>query len=75
MHWLRKTALSLACVLATSSCASGGKTVLCPAPLTPQLRPIPAQMLSEPHFEQRVQDELLQPAPKPMPGSPGSSEN
>ena len=75
MHWLRKTALSLTCALAMSSCATGGKTVLCPAPLTPQARPIPVDMLKVPTFEQQAQDELLEPVPKPTPGSDGSSES
>ena len=73
MHWLRKTALSLTYALALSSCATGGKTVLCPAPPTPQLRPIPVEMLSSPSFEQRARDELLEPAQKQTPGLAGSS--
>ena len=75
MPWLRKTALSLTCVLAMSSCATGGKTALCPAPLTPQARPIPVEMLKTPTFEQQARDELLEPVKTPTPGSGGSSGN
>lgn len=76
MRWPRKTALSLTCALAVSSCASGGAQKCLPVPeIRPSLPPLPAEMLRSPNFEQRVRDELLEPAPRPTPGLAGSSAN
>ena len=75
MHWLRKTSLSMTCAVALCSCATGGKPVLCPAQVTPQLRPIPAEMLAPGNYEQRVREILFKSAPTPTPPAAGTSPN
>gem|GEM_PF-4260104 len=75
MPSLRKTVLSMIGVLAVSSCANGGKVLLCPAQETTKLRPLPSEKLDTPTFEQRAWQRGFEMAPKQTPGSAGSSEN
>ncbi|SKC49132.1 hypothetical protein SAMN06296058_0696 [Pseudoxanthomonas indica] len=80
MRWLRKTALLMIGVLAVSGCTIGGskrpeRPQLCPAPLTPELRPLPVEMLSTPNFEQRALQRGFRTEPSQTFGSDSSSEN